>query len=81
MQVIIQNAQTRKYFSNDGQWASTPAEAQDFSLANVAYKFAERRGVKSFHVLFYYPETRYSIEILTKENDHSDYLGHVACAT
>jgi hypothetical protein len=80
MKVMIQDADTRKFFSNQGQWTATPDEAQDFSLANVAYSFAERRGVASFHVLFYYPETHYSIEILSKESPRPTSVNPLARA-
>jgi hypothetical protein len=65
MKVMVQDAETNKYFSNDGKWTAAPDEAQDFSFSFVAYEFAERRNVKAFNVLFYYPDIQYTIQIMS----------------
>lgn len=64
MQVLIQDIGTKRFFSADGHWVNSAREAQNFYLTVAAYDKGRGRIKGPFRIVFHFPETDYSIQIM-----------------
>lgn len=56
MRVLIQDEETSLFMAHQGGWTDRPREARDFAFSSYANMVAKRLALKTFQVLFYFPQ-------------------------
>jgi hypothetical protein len=76
--VLLQDVQTGRYLSDDGQWVMRPAEAHNFFTSVAAYGAGRTKSSGAFRVVFHFPDVGYSINVL--EGKGSASIGGVGAS-
>ena len=53
MNILIENAESREYLGNNGQWTKYANEGRDFGATQVAYEAATREPIGKFNIVCY----------------------------
>jgi hypothetical protein len=53
MNILIENAESREYLGNNGQWTKYANEGRDFGATQVAYEAATREPIGRFNIVCY----------------------------
>ncbi|MDB6019295.1 MAG: hypothetical protein JWR19_3784 [Pedosphaera sp.] len=64
MKVLIQNAEDQKYLNGQNEWTAAATEARDFRMTSSAYRVAQAKPIQGFHVVFYFADLNYSINVM-----------------
>jgi hypothetical protein len=57
MKIIIENAETFKFFAGEGQWTSNATEGKPFASTTQAFSVARHEPVGKFNITGYIDET------------------------
>ena len=57
MRVLIQDIESRNYFSRTAGWVQSPSEAEDFLVTTLAYNVAKRRAERPFQIVLHVTDT------------------------
>ena len=63
MQVLLLDQESGFYVGYHSSWSDNAQEAKDFSFTVHARAMARQLNLKSFQVLFYFPENDYRIVV------------------
>ncbi len=63
MNILIEDAATLKYFTNDGQWTKNAAEGKSFATTVVALEAAKKEAIHEFNIVSYIPQTKQFINL------------------
>jgi hypothetical protein len=81
MKVIIQDAKTKRFFSDDGRWVADEEDAKDFISLMRAYHFAKQFTSGRFEVLLYCPDDNYRKSMIEGEGAGGESFGETASCT
>lgn len=63
MNILIEDADSLKFFIGDGLWSKTATEGKQFSGTAVAFKAAKQEPIGKFNIVGYVTETRQCINL------------------
>jgi hypothetical protein len=63
MNILIEDADSLKFFTNDGLWSKTVTEGKYFSGTASAFKAAKQEAVGKFNIVGYVTETKQFINL------------------
>ena len=63
MNIIIEDAETLKFFTGDGRWTKNIAEGKRYAQTGLAFKAAKQEPIGKFNVVGYIGETRQFINL------------------
>jgi hypothetical protein len=63
MNIIIEDAETQKFFIGEGRWGKTATEGKLFADTALAVKAAKQEPVGQFNIVGYIAETRQLINL------------------
>jgi len=76
MNILIEDADTLKFFTSEGRWSKTITEGKHFSGTAAAFKAAKQEAVGKFNIVGYVGETRQFINL-----DHGKGKGAAEAAS
>ena len=76
MNILIEDADTLKFFASEGRWSKTITEGKHFSGTAAAFKAAKQEAVGKFNIVGYVGETRQFINL-----DHGKGKGAAEAAS
>ena len=53
MHILIENAESREYLANNGEWTKKADEGRDFGATQAAYEAATREPIGKFNIVCY----------------------------
>ena len=53
MNILIENAESREYLGNNGQWTKYANEGRDFGATQVAFEAASQEPIGKFNIVCY----------------------------
>ena len=63
MNILIEDAESLKFFTNEGLWSKTVAEGKKFSGTALAFKTAKQELVGKFNIVGYMSDTEQFINL------------------
>ena len=63
MNIIIEDAETLKFFTGEGQWTSNAIEGKNFAGSVQAFTAARHEPIGKFNIACYIAETRQFINL------------------
>ena len=63
MNILIEDAESQKFFISEGQWSQTVSEGKRFPGTASAFKVAKLELVGKFNIVGYITETRQCINL------------------
>ena len=63
MKVVVQDDETKLYVAPQGSWTEKAEDARDFTMSIRARTVARDLKLKSFRVLFFFPDLDYQIVV------------------
>jgi hypothetical protein len=70
MQILIQNAETLEYLTNESNWSKNPMKGKLFSTSRLALRAARLEAIGEFNIVCYIPRTKEFINL-----DHGQGIG------
>lgn len=53
MNILVENAESREYLANNGEWTKNPNEGRDFGATQAAFEAATREPIGRFNIVCY----------------------------
>jgi hypothetical protein len=53
MNILIENAESREYLANNGEWTKNAGEGRDFGATQAAYEAATNERIGRFNIVCY----------------------------
>ena len=69
MKVLIVNHQSQLYLTHLGDWTDDTRQARDFSFTAHARSVARGMQLRSFQIVFFFPDINYRIVVSDTEGD------------
>ena len=69
MKVLILETESQLYLAHRGEWTYDPFVARDFSFTVHARTVAQGMQLKSFQIVFFFPEINYRIVVQDSEGE------------
>lgn len=63
MNILIEDAETLEYLTNDGRWTKNVADGKSFRATHAAFQVAKREPIRRFNIVSYIPQTRQFINM------------------
>jgi len=63
MNILIEDAETLQYLTNDGRWTKNVADGKTFQATEAAFQVAKREPIHKFNIVCYIPQTRQFINM------------------
>ena len=63
MNIIIEDAETLKFFIGEGQWTKNVAEGKRFARTALAFKAAKQELIGRFNIVGHIPATRQFVNL------------------
>lgn len=57
MNILIEDAETLEYLTNDGRWTKNVADGKTFRATEAALQVAKREPIRKFNIVSYVPQT------------------------
>ena len=73
MNILIEDAETLEYFTNDNKWTKKVSEGKNFGATEAAYDAAKKAPINKFNIVSYITQTEQFINL-----DHGRGKGLVA---
>jgi hypothetical protein len=73
MNIIIEDAESRNYFTGEGQWTKNAAEGKCYTRTKIAFQAAKHELVGKFNIVGYIVATKQFINL-----DHGNGKGAVS---
>ena len=54
MNILIENAESREYLANNGEWTKHAADGRDFGATQTAFEAATRAPIGRFNIVCYF---------------------------
>jgi hypothetical protein len=63
MKIIIEDAESLKFFTGEGLWSKTVTEGKSYAGTGLAFKAAKQEPVGKFNIVGYVAETKQFINL------------------
>jgi hypothetical protein len=63
MNIMIEDAESRKFFTGEGQWAENAEAGKRYAATRAAYKAAKQELVGKFNIVGYIPSTKQFVNL------------------
>ena len=63
MKIIIEDAESLKFFTGEGLWSKTATEGKAYAGTGLAFKAAKQEAVGKFNIVGYVAETKQFINL------------------
>jgi hypothetical protein len=63
MNIIIEDAESLKFFGADGKWTANVTDGKRYAGTNQAFKAAKQEPIGKFNITGYIPETRQFVNL------------------
>lgn len=63
MNILIENAETLEYFTEQGQWSKKLTAAKRFGNTHSAFAAAKQELIQKFNIVSYFPQTRQFVNL------------------
>ena len=63
MNIIIEDAESFKFYGADGKWTANVADGKRYAGTNQAFKAAKQEPIGKFNITGYIPETRQFVNL------------------
>ncbi len=63
MKVLIQDGQSKKYFTTTGEWVKEPRQGDDFESHRKAFAIARQSKIAEFNIMLYSAIGRYLFRV------------------
>lgn len=63
MNILIEDAETLEYLTNDGRWTKNVADGKTFRATEAAFEVAKREPIHKFNIVSYISQTRQFINL------------------
>jgi hypothetical protein len=63
MNILIEDAETLKYFTSSGQWTKNAAEGKSFGATTTAFEVAKKEPICRFNIVCYIAPTEQFINM------------------
>jgi hypothetical protein len=63
MNILIENAESREYLTQDGAWTKNAGDGKDFGATQAAFEAANRQPIGKFNIVCYFLQKQHSIII------------------
>ena len=63
MNIIIEDAESLKFFGGDGKWTANVADGKRYAGTNQAFKAAKQEPIGKFNITGYIAETRQFVNL------------------
>ena len=75
MNILIEDAETLEYFTNDNKWTKKASEGKSFVATEAAFDVAKKEPIGRFNIVYYITQTEQFINM-----DHGRGKGVVTSA-
>jgi hypothetical protein len=63
MNIMIEDAESQKFFTGEGLWSKTATEGKHFAGTALAFKAAKQEPIGKFNIVGYVTETKQCINL------------------
>ncbi|HTV39253.1 MAG TPA: hypothetical protein VMF08_01650 [Candidatus Sulfotelmatobacter sp.] len=70
MRILIQNAETLEYLTDENNWSKNPLKGKQFSASRLAFRAAKLEAIAEFNIVCCVPKTNEIINL-----DHGRGIG------
>ena len=63
MKILIEDAESLKYFTGEGQWSKAASEGQCFTEANQAMQAAKQARIGKFNIVAFIPDNNQLVNL------------------
>jgi hypothetical protein len=63
MKIIIEDAESLKFFTAEGQWARNATDGKGFAATRLAFKAAKQEPIGKFNIVGYIPSTKQFVNL------------------
>jgi len=63
MNIIIEDAESLKFFTSDGLWSKIASEGKHYAGTGLAFKAAKQEAIGKFNIVGYVTETKQCINL------------------
>ena len=63
MNILIENAESLEYLTENNQWSKKPADGKNFGGIKTALAIAKKEAIGRFNIVWYMAETRQFINM------------------
>lgn len=78
MNILIEDADSQKFFSGEGLWSKNVTEGKKFAGTALAFKAAKHEAVGKFNIIGYVAETQ---QLINLDSGRGKGTGEVAAET
>lgn len=63
MNILIENAESLEYLTENNHWSKKPADGKSFGGVKTALAIAKKEAIGKFNIVWYFQETRQFINM------------------
>ena len=63
MNILIEDAETLEYFTNDNKWAKKASDGKKFEAMEAAFQVAKKESINKFNIVYYITQTEQFINM------------------
>jgi hypothetical protein len=63
MNILIEDAETLEYFTDDNKWTKKASEGKKFEATEAAFQIAKKESINRFNIVYYITQTEQFINM------------------